>query len=506
MTWVAVLACVVGAGFAGVRWLRVAQREHYLPGSVSRFASRWWIGLGFNALLAMVVAVNVALTFAAPFFGVVVAAAVAAGPFGLPLRGRAPGKLAWTRRLRTLAAVTALLFIAVVAVGAFLDVPAGTAALATAAVPLIVDGALALTAPVERRFGRRWVDRAERRLREVDPTVVAITGSYGKTTTKGYVAYLLEGTRRVLATPKSFNNSAGLARTVNEHLTPGTEVFVAEMGTYGPGEIAEMCEWARPRISAITAIGPVHLERMRSEEKIAEAKSEIFSTAEVAVLNVDNELLAPIADRLEREGKRVVRCSAVDGDVVARDDGDEIVVTAGDQEVGRVDKGSAAPTNVAVAVALALEAGATAENIGKRLSSLPVAPNRLTVGTGASGATVIDDTYNSNPAGVRAALSLLREVAERDGGRAVVVTPGMIELGHRQADENEKFAATAADVASDVLIVGNTNRKALRTGAAKGDANVHVFDTRDEAVAWVKENVGEGDVVLYENDLPDHYP
>ena len=153
---------------------------------------------------------------------------------------------------------------------------------------------------------------ATARLRRVDPTVVAITGSYGKTSTKGHIAHLVRPTRAVVATPASFNNRAGLARAVNEHLADGTEVFVAEMGTYGPGEIAELCRWCPPDVAVITAIGPVHLERFGSEDRIVEAKSEILERADDVVLAVDDPRLAALAERAAAEGKRVVRCSASD--------------------------------------------------------------------------------------------------------------------------------------------------------------------------------------------------
>ena len=104
--------------------------------------------------------------------------------------------------------------------------------------PVLVDVALALVRPVEARLLKPYVDRARQRLGAVAPRVVAITGSYGKTTTKGYVAHLVAGSFSVVATPASFNNTAGLARAINEHLATGTQVFVAEMGTYGAGEIA----------------------------------------------------------------------------------------------------------------------------------------------------------------------------------------------------------------------------------------------------------------------------
>ena len=129
------------------------------------------------------------------------------------------------------------------------------------------------------------------------PVVVGITGSYGKTSTKWYVRDLVSGTRRVVASPASFNNRLGLARAINETLTDDAEVFVAEMGAYQPGEIADTCSWIPPSIAVLTAIGPVHLQRFKSEERIVEAKSEIFEHAEVAIINVDHPALADLAGR-----------------------------------------------------------------------------------------------------------------------------------------------------------------------------------------------------------------
>jgi UDP-N-acetylmuramoyl-tripeptide--D-alanyl-D-alanine ligase len=516
----AVQAALLAASLAatatgGIRWLRVAQREHYLPGSVLRFARRWW-SLGPNRLLgaAAVVGLAAAALRVTPA-GLVAAAAVACGPFGLTLRGRT-AKLAWTRRLRTLAVVAA----AMVAVLTGLALIAGGLALAAAvatllavAAPLVVDAALALTGPIEHRLGAKFVEQAAARLRAVHPTVVAITGSYGKTGTKGYVAHLVTRSRSVVPTPASFNNRAGLARAINEHLTPGTDVFVAEMGTYGPGEIAAMCEWCPPDIAVITAIGPVHLERMGSEERIAEAKSEITARAGVAVINVDDNLLLIIAEEVEASGKPVRRCSAIDrtSAVSVVRDGVNLRVFvpspggAGSREIARTSAIDAPPTNVACAVAVALELGIGLEQIAERLPSLPTAAHRRQVTTGRTGATIIDDTYNANPAGAAAALDLLAQLG-RDGSRRVVVTPGMVELGHRQHQENVRFAKAAAKVATDVIVVGQTNAAALIEGAAGGGAQVVRVATREQAVTWVTDHVEPGDVVLYENDLPDHFP
>jgi UDP-N-acetylmuramoyl-tripeptide--D-alanyl-D-alanine ligase len=508
----AALACVAGAALAALRWLRVAQREHYLPGAASRFALRWWLGFGPNRVLAAAAIVAVALSPVSSVTALAGGAAVAIGPFGMSLLGRSPGPIVWTRRLRTLAGVTVVLIVVPVVLAAAVSA-SGRAAVPVAALvalltPALVDVAAAVLAPLEDQLASRHVAAARATLARVKPVVVGITGSYGKTSTKNYVAHLCAPALCVVASPASFNNRAGLSRAVNELLVPGTEVFIAEMGTYGPGEIAALCEWCSPRVAAITAIGPVHLERFGSEDAVVRAKAEILEPAEVAVLNVDDPRLAALADQQERRGLRVWRCSAAAGaDISAVREGDSVVVSVGGAELGRSDTPGAQPGNIAVAVAIALELGVERGVVGERLATLPSVASRQALTTLSTGATAIDDTFNSNPAGCRAALAVLERIAQ-PGGKRVVVTPGMVELGPRQQEENATFATAAAAVATHVAVVGWTNRRALLRGlqAAGAKAAVILVDTRDQAVAWVRQHTGPGDAVLYENDVPDHYP
>ena len=320
------------------------------------------------------------------------AAAVVAGvgPVGLKLRGTT-SRLAWTSRLRRLAGTSTVLAAVVVggASGAGLHAAFCAVVICALGAPVLIDGALALVKPVEARLLKPYVDRARQRLQAVAPRVVAITGSYGKTTTKGYVAHVVGGSLSVVASPASFNNTVGLARAINEHLATGTQVFVAEMGTYGVGEISSMCAWVRPEVAVITAIGPVHLERMRTLERIAEAKAEILDQASVAVLNVDYPLLAQLAQKVEEEGKTVWRCSSrgprADVSVTAEGGGlrvrvahlraqmDLVVATGPEVE----------PGNVACAVAAALSLGVPTATVAARLASLPGAPNRRRAQQGA---------------------------------------------------------------------------------------------------------------------------
>ena len=502
-----------------LRWLRVLQREHYEAAAPARFWRRWTfpslryarvatlrryrpISLGYVLCCALPVVVIVAVfaSLAAPLVVVTIAYGLCC-PWGLGPRGRT-SDLQWTRRLRTVA-VAALVISAAVSLAA---VVAGeglvVGALMVWAVPFTLGLAAAALEPYENRLAGRFVDQARQRLARVHPLVVAITGSYGKTSTKNHLADLLRGDGGVVATPKSFNNRAGLSRSINENLADGTRVFIAEMGTYGPGEIAALCAWCPPEIAVITAIGPVHLERMGSLDVIERAKFEITEQARVVIVNADDPRLATWPSRL---GERRVRTAGsanptadvrvtpteglwrvwVDGLNVA-----EVPAVAGLQ-----------PTNVACALAAALELGATTDELARRLGALAPVANRATVATATSGVVLIDDTFNANPASARASLDLLDSLGV--AGRRVVVTPGLIELGDEQAAANEELGREVARRGAQLVVVGRTNAAALMVGYGPEAQHLRL---RDEAVAWVRSSLVAGDGVLYLNDLPDHYP
>ena len=307
----ALLAADAVAGvLALVRWLRVAQREHYLTGAVSRFAARWWGGSPFAVALTALAAVGAVLTFlpgALAVGGFVTACAVAVGPPGLGIRGRTSA-LSWTRRLRVLGAVAAMFLVAAVVVaGAVADLRWATAAAAVADP----------RGPARSRYrlGSTVSPRSAHRAALCGDRPHATCSSYPP---RGRDHRLVwkdddEGVRgacpvralQCCREPRSFNNQAGLARTVNELLVPGTDVLIAEMGAYGPGEIAALCRWLPPDVAVITAIGPVHLERFKTLERTLAAKSEITATARHVVLNVDDPRLAGLADELAaRRGGR----------------------------------------------------------------------------------------------------------------------------------------------------------------------------------------------------------
>jgi UDP-N-acetylmuramoyl-tripeptide--D-alanyl-D-alanine ligase len=392
----------------------------------------------------------------------------------------------------------------VAVLGAFTPKPFLGAVVMVLAVPPVLALSTRLLRPLEERRAQRFVDLAVTRLQRVRPTVVAITGSYGKTSTKHYLAELLSGDGGVVASPRSYNNRAGLSRSINENLAEGTRVFIAEMGTYGPGEIRALTTWCPPEIAVITAIGPVHLERMKTLDVIEAAKREITERATTVVLNVDDSRLARWSGPLRAAGKRVIAVgsTSTEAEVRVTLDAHRWTLIAEGVNLGGIDEVlGVQPTNLACALGAALALGVDRAALLERVRRVTPVESRLNVVTADSGVVVIDDTFNANPASARAALNVLTSLDLT--GRRVVVTPGLVELGGEQNSENILLAQRVAAVPAELVVVARTNVEALEAGYEKP---LQRFDTRDEATAWIRSFLVSGDAVLYLNDLPDHYP
>lgn len=505
---VVVSAAVAAAGVSW-KWLRVSQREHYGPGRCTRMAWIWCMSKPVNlaALCGLLLLALVSLALGG-IIGSIVAVAVALGSLLWPYRLATFPKsrpFAWTPRSRRLAAVLTVL--AVVIGSGIAAIEPLALCLWVLAIPLMVDLAAAVLAPLEVRLGAGYVESAREGLAAVAPQVIAITGSYGKTSTKVALATILEGSRRTLVSPASFNNLQGLSKTVNDRLVPGVEVFVAEMGTYGPGEIKALCDVFRPEIVAITTIGEAHLERMRDRATIVKAKSEIVEGARIVVLNVEVPELASLAESLA-DGQRVIGVSTSEvpgADVIVDMEAHRLLVKSIGYNGPLTIPDGSHPANIAVAVGLALAADVSIEDIVSRIPAVTVPEHRAEVNTTPQGLLVIDDTYNSNPSGAATALGLAVS-RNRPGGTIFVVTPGMVELGHQQSLRNRDFAASIPVESGHLIIVGWTNRRALSDGASKTGVRVSVARSRDIAASMVGKLASPGDVVLFENDLPDHYP
>jgi UDP-N-acetylmuramoyl-tripeptide--D-alanyl-D-alanine ligase len=512
----------------------VSQREHYLPSAGITTALRWISLRKANAMIAGigVAAAVVALALGDDDLGLLAAAiaALAGAVFPCPMTvlGR-DTRLRATRRALTLGGLAVVLVAAACVIAAVFGRGAAAPAVAAVAMVGVVDLAAMLARPVERRLLERHRTRAACKLAEVAPTVIAVTGSWGKTSTKNHIRDLLSASVPTVASPASFNNTAGLSLTINDHMGPDCRVLVAELGTYAPGEIRSLCSWLSPKIAVITAIGPMHLERMGTIDAILEAKAEITEGAEHVVLWVDDPRLAALADRLvEREAldagakvvgnvgsPRVWRVGSIDESGRAeggRGDPDvgvhvgdaEATIFHGSRRLGVLALGAGIHAgNAGCAVAAALAYGIDDRALATALARLTTTAHRGTLGRSEGGVWVIDDTFNANPSGAAAALEDLARTSAT--GTRTIVTPGMIELGRMQDDANRTFAAKTQEIGATLVIVGWTNRRALLEGSGDRTTVVCVRN-RDAAREWVRAHLGTGDAVLWENDLPDHYP
>lgn len=383
-------------------------------------------------------------------------------------------------------------------------------------VPLTLVAANLLLAPFERLVQRRYWREAHEKLLRLDPIVIGITGSYGKTSVKHILGHVLDTAAPTLITPGSVNTAMGIARVIRERLGAHHRYFVVEMGAYGIGSIARLCALTPPRLGIISAIGKAHYERFKSLDAVARAKFElaeaVADNAGTLVVAADVLDFAWPREFVERHRDRVL--------IVGGDDRAELGILAVRQEaagvVADIDwRGTryqiAAPlfglhqgTNAALAFAAACSLGLSPEDVIASLKSTPQIAHRLEVKRQGDGAIVIDDAYNSNPVGFQSALTLL-DTLRRPGGRRILVTPGMAELGSEHEAEHARIGRLAASHV-DVLLAVAPQRIAPLTAAfaeAAQERAIISCPTFADARRWLDGNLGAEDVVLIENDLPD---
>ena len=375
--------------------------------------------------------------------------------------------------------------------------------------------------PVEASIRRRYLRDAGARVAAVSPLVVAVAGSYGKTSTKHILAQLLAGQVEVLPTRKSFNTLMGVTRVINEDLQPSHRLFIVEMDAYAAGEIAAMSELVHPSIAVLTSVGPQHLERFGDMNAIAAALYEVVQALPAdgtAFLHAGDDGGAALATRAASEGRATVRYGirgAADGlDVMAADlrvdaagssfrwswpqQAEERAVSIpllGRHQVLNVTAALAVVHRLGYSLDAAVGAAARLQPVEHRLQPMPQ--------TGP--VQVIDDSYNANPVGVHDALDVLAAI---NGGAKVLVTPGLVELGTVEDTENHRYGEHAATVCDHVIVMLARPATALQSGLRAGGLapeRIHLAHSLDEATAIIGRITRAGDTVLFANDLPDTY-
>lgn len=393
----------------------------------------------------------------------------------------------------------------------------------TQSLPLFLIAANVLLKPFQAIKNKSYLRQAEAILRQLNPTTIGLTGSFGKTSTKYILNHILASHAPTLSTPGSVNTPLGIARIIREQLQPHHQYFLAEMGAYGPGSIAGLCKLAPPAISCITAIGQAHFERFKSLETVAKAKFEIadatISNGGICILNADaipdnlwqpRVEANPTAYRLVSSRPEVIRESDYYIESATQSEkGLTLTISRRGQSTSFIAPifGMVQAGNLAVAFALANELGLTAKNIAAAMATVKPAPYRLNVQQNGT-ITTIDDSYNANPAGFATALETLTLLANAGmtQRRRILVTPGMVELGTAHAAEHTRLGQLSAQNA-DIILAINPTRIPTFTGAirAEGHAQLHLMPTLAAAREWMQANTQPHDVVLIANDLPDRY-
>ena len=429
--------------------------------------------------------------------------------------------LKYTSRLvRLMIVQTVLVFVATFALVGVSDVHIpyfrfGMVALTPALLPLIIQLAHYITCPFETLNNKRYVKKAIAVLGcRKDLTVVGITGSYGKTTVKNMLSTMLGEKFSVCATPQSFNTPLGLSRTILHNLKSENTVLIAEMGARHEGDIAFLCNMVHPTIGVLTGIGNQHMSTFRDIETLMKTKNELADE----VLKNNGKMFfagdsAGSAELFEKYAgdRTLVSVENTNANVFATgvevsEKGSTFVLHIGGKTANCKTQllGKHNIANILLCCAVCDQMGLSINEIKRGISKLVPTAHRLAIVPSNNSLVVIDDAYNGNVAGCKAAL----EVLALFHGKKYVITPGLVELGKDEFNANFQFGRDMAAVCDKVIIDGVGNYEAIAAGLEFGGMekeNILRAATLSQATEVLATFAEPGDVVLFENDLPDNY-
>lgn len=378
--------------------------------------------------------------------------------------------------------------------------------------PVIILVSNLINKPVELSINRYYTNDAKKMLKACpDLKIIGITGSYGKTSVKYYLTTLLKSKYNVLMTPESYNTPMGVVKTIRGSLKATHEIFVCEMGAKWVGDIKELCDIVHPHHGIITSIGPQHLESFKSLDAIKSTKFELADALPkggMLLLNGDDENINSY-----KGDRDCITYSLNDGDYTAYDisvseRGTVFTVKAPNGETQEFSTrliGRHNVLNIVGAIAMSHKLGIELKDLRSPVRKLEGVPHRLQLSDKGNMA-IIDDAYNSNPSGTKAAL----EALSLFNGYKILVTPGMVELGEKQDELNREFGQNAADVCDYVVLVGAKQAVPIKAGLIDknyDENKIYVASNINDALnhVYALNSKGLKKIVLLENDLPDNY-
>lgn len=450
------------------------------------------------------------------YVGVGFATGITIGAWAVAWREKFKTPLVYTMRVKRLFATNILLFVAITALALLFATEWATVIIAAT---LLLSNFLMLLAnlvntPIEKAINRHYYNDAKRIIdSHKGLIIIGVTGSFGKTSTKNYLASVLAEKYNVLVTPGNFNTLLGVIRTIREQLRPYHQVFIVEMGAKQNNDIKEICDLVHPTIGIVTSVGEMHLETFKTVENIQETKFELINSLPaggLGVINYDSEYIKSY-NGIKSPCKIIRYAVEGEGDYKANDvvygaGGVSFTLGNGEHYSSRL-LGVGNLLNILASIAVADHLGVPANKQRNAIARLQPVEHRLSMKV-ANGITVLDDAYNSNPTGAKMSLGVLKEFAVGEGNKRIVITPGFVEMGTRQADANKELGSTIAVSCDYAIIVNAVNREAIKSGIEEGGLPAEKYflaDSLNHAHQQLAKILRPGDVVLYENDLPDNF-
>lgn len=506
------------AGYKSGRFLAwLSAKENMLFNRLCVLALCLALTCGITALCFSFLGVRAALTISAlPFIGLMICYLVADRKYALKVQ------VQWTSRLKRLFVLYAFLVACVtyfiIALLGVLSKANGSFtyaliayvpfALTVILLPFLLALAAVMIAPFENARNAKFVKRAGQVLDESKIIRVAVVGSYGKTSVKNILKTILDEKYSVVATPQSYNTPMGIAKTVLSPAFADKQVLIAEMGARKQGDVQELVDLVKPDFAVFTGVCEQHMLSFGSVENAFEEKSAVVRAEAFCVCgeSLQARMQAAFEEEFLRETVVFAGLKNVEN-LQLLPTCTKFTLVLGEErvDVETTLLGEHAAENIALAAVLAYEAlGVSAEQIARGIAKLQPIPHRLQL-MESGGAYILDDAYNSNIVGAKQALDALSRFEK---GKCVV-TPGLVECGILEQQLNGELGAYIAKVQPDkVILVGQTLVCAVKRGYESAGGNkdaLVIAKTLDDAKPHIAEFLGEGDCVLFLNDLPDVY-
>lgn len=390
----------------------------------------------------------------------------------------------------------------------------GTVALVPAILPLIIIFSHLITLPFEIANNKRFIKKAMMKLSKHESLIkIGITGSYGKTSVKNMLNTLLSEKFLVCATPQSFNTPMGLSKTILNNLKEKDQIFIAEMGARYVGDIKFLCHMIKPQIGILTGIGNQHMATFGSIENLKNTKFELAQSVEKfgkMYFSGDSEGCVELYERFNGQ-KRIVsilnnKFDCFADDIHVNEKGSSFVLHIDGQDAVCKTSllGKHNISNILLCASVCYDLGMSINEIKRGISKLTPTAHRLALMPSQNSLIVIDDAYNGNVTGCKAAL----EVLSLFSGKKYVITPGLVELGKEEFNSNFQFGIDMSKVCDKVIIDGVGNFEAIEAGLLFGGfkkENILRAGSLRQAIEVLNTFAEPGDVVLFENDLPDNY-